>query len=384
MDRPQIRQTSRTVWLNNQLAIPPSQEVKEAHALYSDPFSLAPFSALRFLKEAEESIRKSISPHLPEIFHFIPHYPHITRILVAALLENHTHFQGRNHLILPSHDQQFFIDALCRRHGLGATYDWVTTTSEGRISEEQLIETLTPKTLLFSMSAAHGLTGIIQPIELVLRICKERKILLHLDISDILGRAPLPSELFEADILTFSSAALGGIGHIGGIFLQKPLERIFSSWFPPMPSGTLHLGTVAAMQIACKERASALPLFALHTKKLKKSLLAHLQSICPNLNILFSHGEHSLPNIFVAAFPEVPAESLAFFLHQQEVYPGLGYERFQPLSQVLQNCGISPFLCHSALHFSLTERNHEDQFVSLSQALGEGIQFLTPLTTHAL
>ncbi|WP_201456384.1 aminotransferase class V-fold PLP-dependent enzyme [Chlamydia sp. 17-3921] len=384
MEKPQIRKTPRTVWLNNQLAIPPSHEVIENYSIYADPFSLVPTSAVKFLKEAEESIRKSIGAKLPEIFHFVPHYPHIVKIIVAALLENQNFFQGRNHLILPSHDQQIFIDALCRRHGLGATYDWVTTTSEGRISEEQLVEALTPRTLLFSMSAAHGLTGVIQPLEKILKICKERKVLLHVDISDILGRASLPSEIFESDIITFSSMALGGIGHIGGMFLQKSLENIFSPWFPSSPSGVLNLASVAAMQTACKERASALPLFSLNTINLRNKLITNLQKTCPSIQILFSQIKNLLPNILVVALPDIPAESLTFFLHQQGIYPGLGYERFQPLSQVLQNCGVTPFLCHGALHFSLTERNKGEQFDILTKAIHDGIQFLNPLIAHSI
>ncbi|WP_100934265.1 aminotransferase class V-fold PLP-dependent enzyme [Candidatus Chlamydia corallus] len=379
MEKPQTRKTSRIFWLNNQLAIPPSERVKENYALHSDLFSLPPSSALKLIEKAEESVRKLVGLKDSHLFHFVPHFPHVVNIILAALVENQSLFQGRNHLILPSHDQQLLINGLCHHQGLGTTYDWATVNHEGRIVEEQLIEALSPRSLLFSLSAAHGLTGVIQSLDAILSLCKDRRILLHLDISDILGRVALTPEILDADIITFSSAALGGMGSIGGIFIRRSLERIFSSWFPSHPSASLCFSSVAAMQTACEERLSALPLFTFHTSNLRKKLVEELQKVLPSIQWLFSEVNNRLPNVVVAAIPDMPAESIVFHLHQQGIYPALGYERFQPLAQVLQNCGISPFLCHSALHFSLTERSKDLEFPILARALHDGIKHLTPL-----
>ncbi|CRH48262.1 cysteine desulfurase [Chlamydia trachomatis] len=91
-----------------------------------------------------------------------------------------------------------------------------------------------------------------------------------------------------------------------------------------------------------------------------------------------------LPNVAVFAIPGIPAESLGFFLSQKNIFVGLGYERFQPLSQILQSSGISPFLCHSALHVSFTERTPTTHFSALATALQEGISHLQPLVTQSL
>ncbi|WP_348663275.1 aminotransferase class V-fold PLP-dependent enzyme [Chlamydia vaughanii] len=377
MDRPKIRTSSRTVWLNNQQAIPPSVSVRESFETYADPFSLTPSSALKLLNETEGVVRKLVgcleSTHS---FHFLPHFPHATAIIVAALLENLTFFQGKNHLLVSSHEQQYIIDAICRRQGLGTTYDWVTINSSGRITPEQLIEALTSRTLLFSLSAANGMTGFIEPIEKLQPLCKDRGVVMHLDISDILGRAAITPEMVDADILTFSSAALGGIGNIGGMFVKKHLSRFFNLWLPVNSPGSLCLASVAAMKTACQERVSSFSSLILSSINLRNKLTKELQSASPDLQFLFPELENKLPNVMIAAIPDIPAESLAFFLHQQGIYPGIGYERFQPLSQVLQNCGVSPFLCHGALHFSFSERTKEEQFVTLGRVIREGITHL--------
>ncbi|SFZ99505.1 cysteine desulfurase [Chlamydia abortus] len=377
MDRSHIRTTSRVIWLNNQQAIPPSASVRGSFETYADPFSLIPSSAIKLLNETEEAVRKLVGcSKETHTFHFLPHFPHAVMIIVAALLENLTFFQGRNHLLISSHEQQYHIDAICRRQGLGTTYDWVTINSSGRLSPEQLTEALTPRTLLFSLSAANGMTGLIEPIETLQPLCQDRGVILHLDLSDILGRATVTPEMLHADILTFSSLALGGIGNIGGMFIKKSLSKFFDLWLPSNSPGTLCLGSVAAMKTACQERASSLSSLILQSVNLRSKLTKELQAACPDVQFLFPELENKLPNVMLAAIEDTPAESLAFFLHQQGIYPGLGYERFQPISQILQNCGVSPFLCHSTLHFSFTERTKDEQFTTLGHVIQEGIAHL--------
>lgn len=385
MDKPHLRTTSRTLWLNNQQAIPPSPEVREDFALYSDPFSLTPSSALRLLNDTEEIARKlvgcSASTHE---FRFIPHFPHATAIIVAALLENLSYFQGKSHLLVSSHEQQYIINAICHRQGLGATYDWLTVNSSGKLSSDKLIDALTPQTLLFSLSAANGMTGLIEPIHELLPLCQERGVVFHLDLCDILGRALITPEMRDADILTFSSISLGGIGNIGGMFIKKPLSRFFHLWLPREEPGPLCLATVSAMKTACQERLSSFSAFMLASINLRNQLTQALQATALDIQFLFPDLGNKLPNVLIATFPDLPAESLAFFLHQRGIYPGLGYERFPPLSQVLQNCGVSPFLCHEALHFSFTERTKASQFSMLSEAIQEGHKHLQSALTSSL
>ncbi|EPJ33413.1 cysteine desulfurase domain protein [Chlamydia psittaci 06-1683] len=86
MDRSHIRTTPRTIWLNNQQAIPPSTSVRESFETYADPFSLIPSSAIKLLNETEEAARKLVGcSKETHTFHFLPHFPHAVMIIVAAL-----------------------------------------------------------------------------------------------------------------------------------------------------------------------------------------------------------------------------------------------------------------------------------------------------------
>lgn len=384
MDGTKIHETRSFSWLNNQQAIPPSEMVKEAFQRYADVFSYsANTSILTLQAEAEASARKLTGCQEKAFtFHFILHYPNVTAIIVAALLENQNAFQGRNHLLVPSCEQQFIINALCRRQNLGTTYDWVTSKN-GRVKESDLAEALSPRTLLFSISAANGMTGFLEAIPELAALCKERGVIFHIDLSDILGRCALPAELYQADILTFSSQSLGGIGPSGAMFISPALIKYFSLWLPSNPQVPTCLSSLAAFSLACQERTTAFSSLVLSAISSRAALKQALSAI-PQVEFLLEDSAPRLPNVAVFAVPGIPAESLGFFLSQKNIFVGLGYERFQPLSQILQSSGISPFLCHSALHVSFTERTPTTHFSALATALQEGISHLQPLVTQSL
>lgn len=384
MDGTKIHETRSFSWLNNQQAIPPSEMVKEAFQRYADVFSYsANTSILTLQAEAEASARKLTGCQEKAFtFHFILHYPNVTAIIVAALLENQNAFQGRNHLLVPSCEQQFIINALCRRQNLGTTYDWVTSKN-GRVKESDLAEALSPRTLLFSISAANGMTGFLEAIPELAALCKERGVIFHIDLSDILGRCALPAELYQADILTFSSQSLGGIGPSGAMFISPALTKYFSLWLPSNPQVPTCLSSLAAFSLACQERTTAFSSLVLSAISSRAALKQALSAI-PQVEFLLEDSAPCLPNVAVFAIPGIPAESLGFFLSQKNIFVGLGYERFQPLSQILQSSGISPFLCHSALHVSFTERTPTTHFSALATALQEGISHLQPLVTQSL
>jgi Cysteine sulfinate desulfinase/cysteine desulfurase and related enzymes len=384
MDGTKIHEERTFVWLNNQQTIPPSEMVKEAFQRYANVFSCeVNTSALALQAEAEVSARKLTGCQEKDFtFHFVPYYPHIAAIIVAALLENQHAFQGRNHLLIPSCEQQWIINALCRRQNLGTTYDWVTSKT-GCVKETDLAEAVSPRTLLFSISAANGMTGLLEAIPELVTLCKERSIILHVDLSDILGRCALPTELYQADILTFSSQSLGGIGSSGAMFIKPSLTKYFSLWLPGTPPIPTCLSSLAAFSLACQERGASFSSLVLSAISSRAALKQSLAAI-PQVQFLLEDIDSRLPNVAVFAIPGIPAESLGFFLSQKNIFVGLGYERFQPLSQILQSSGISPFFCHSALHVSFTERTPATHFSALASALQEGISHLQPLITKSL
>lgn len=371
MGRTNIQKMSEIIWLNNQQAIPPSPTVQEAFLSQASSF---PWSLSYNAQKLEEAVRTLVNPSSHR-FHIIPHYPYVFTILTSILLENKTLFQGRDHLLLSSHEQQYIIDALTQSKN--STYDWVPLDRSGTVSHERLAEALSPRSLLFSLSAANGVTGLVEPIQELGNLCKERGVLFHLDISDILGRLQISPEILSADIITFSSRAIGGVSSIGAMFIHSKFSDLFAKWLPRTSSRTICNGALAAMHAACLERKKALTPLTLTSIHIKNTLQKEFKNI-PGAQFLFADAQHKLPNVMVAVIPNIPAESLSFFLNQQDIFVGMGEERFQPIAQILQASGISPFLCHSAIHLSCNEHTKSNSCAYLAQSINQGLVHLQP------
>lgn len=370
MERTNVHKTDELICFNHQQAIPPSHAVWEAYISHANHM---PTACKHTFHGVEEAVRKLI-PASSHRFHLLPYFPHALMILTSLLLNHRETFQGRNHLLLSSHEQQYVIDAFTQRRD--SSYDWVPIDRQGTISYERLSEALTSRTLLFSLSAANGMTGLLEPIQDIQSLCRERGVLLHLDLSDALGRVPLTPEILSADILTISSLAIGGMSSIGAMLIQPKLSDLLFKWFPA--SQPFFPRDLVAMRQACIERYDSLPSLALSSIRWKKNLQQTLQGAIPDIQFLLQEKTPRLPNIMICAIPNIPAESLAFFLEQHHICVSTGLGRFQPLSQVLQACGISPFLCHSALHLSCTESPSKEHIDRLVQTIRQGIDHLQP------
>ncbi|WP_213318036.1 aminotransferase class V-fold PLP-dependent enzyme [Chlamydiifrater volucris] len=376
------------IWLNNEVAKPPSEKTRQLATSLPDVFSLEEgLSVQELLEKSEKSVR-SLVPAAKESFHFsyiVPTSQGLTGIVSSLLLHSQL-FQGRSHFLVPSHDQQTLITSICRRHIEGASYDWIIPNKMGIITEESFIDSLSPKTLMVSLSLANGLTGVIQPLNFIKNICKERNILLHLDISHALGKILLDKEVFEADIITFSGLPLGSSGAIGGCFFRHHLNKILSPIFPDSQTllQNFPLGAVVSLANACKERSETLSSFALKTGSLNHQFCSTLSKELPEVQYLFKDASDRLPNVILAAFPDTPAEALAFLLQNSRICVAIGYENFQPLSQVLQSCGVPPLLCHSSIGFSLNETLSAADLVTIIKEIKKNIAHLKTITKGAL
>lgn len=370
MEWASIHKTPELIHFDQQQALLPSEAVQKA---FRDHVNHMPIAS-KVMRQEVENIARKLVPASSHYFYLIPYYPQIFMILSSLLLRHQENFQGRSHLLLASHEQQYIIDAFTQNKD--SSYDWVPIDRLGTISLERLAEALTPRTLLFSLSAANGMTGLVEPIQKIHTLCKERGVLLHLDISDALGRVPISQDMLAADILTFSSLAIGGMGSLGGMFIHPKLSDLLVKWLPS--SQPLFPRDLAAMQQACKERYDSLSSLALSAIQTKKLFQQTLKKEISNIQFLFHDHVVKIPNILIFAIPNIPAESLSFFLRQQNIFVSTGLGRFQPLAQILQACGVSPFLCHSAIHLSFIGTISPQIRTRFVHTLNQGVQHLQP------
>lgn len=115
---------------------------------------------------------------------------------------------GRHHFLASTVGEAPSVMAMTRLEEMGCHFQMVPVNSEGIVTPQALAETLTPRTALLSLSWGNGLTGIVQPIEQIAKLCEERGILLHVDATHVLGKGYFLFKESGIHFLTFSGGLL--------------------------------------------------------------------------------------------------------------------------------------------------------------------------------
>src|ERR1700743_279438 len=96
-----------------------------------------------------------------------------------------------NHIITAATEHKAILDT-CKKlekHGYRVTY--LPVQGDGLIDLDMLRESITDKTILISIMYANNEIGVIQPIEQIGTICRERGVLFHTDGVQAIGKVPV-------------------------------------------------------------------------------------------------------------------------------------------------------------------------------------------------
>lgn len=176
------------------------------------------------------------------------------------------------------------------------------------------LDAISDRTALVSLSLANGLTGAIQPLDEIVRRCRQHGALLHIEATYAIGKVPLFFDDLGADYLTFSGDRMHSIRGTAGLLVRKgrPL--------PTLQSGaTLDNAALSALSAAASQSLLYLDTMALECARLRDLL----ESLLPDAQVLGADALR-LPNVSCLAFAGVHPESLLYLLNRRGVYASQG------------------------------------------------------------
>ena len=289
------------------------------------------------------------------------------------------------HIITCKTEHKAVLDT-CRqleREGYEVTY--LAPESNGILDLDKLAAAMRSDTTVVSIMHVNNETGVIQDIEKIGEMCRERGIVFHVDATQSVGKLPIDLSKLKVDLMSFSGHKIYGPKGIGGLYVRrKPRVRIEAQMHGGghergMRSGTLPVHQIVGMgeayRIAREEMATEMP----RLLALKNRLWNGLKDI----EEVYLNGslEHSVPNILNVSFAYIEGESLMMALKDLAVSSGSACTSasLEP-SYVLRALGLNDELAHSSIRFSFGRFSTEEEVDYVIKLIKDSIGKLRELS----
>lgn len=355
--------SNKTLYFDHASAAPPSDQViGRMLPFFSDSFGspLSPHRAGQRLYPAMEGAYKALyallkAPLASTVILTSGGAEGINQIVQGVYIDQ-TRLTGKNHFLTTTCAEAAPLMAMRRLEKWGCLVETLTGGQDGLITEEALIQALTPRTALLSISWVNGLTGVIQPIAKLAQICKQRGVLLHVEASHALGRLSEGVEELGADFVTAEGSLLYGPKGTGLLWLRAPLSLspLISggSGQAGMRGGELFVPGLVGLGVAAQEAVESLDFFSTEVARLRNQFEEGVCEQLPFAKRLFCDVRRA-PQTSLITFAGIVNEALLLAANRQGLCASMGGGAFQQIARVVSSYGHSPYLSHGALSFSI-------------------------------
>ncbi|MEQ6434139.1 IscS subfamily cysteine desulfurase [Comamonas sp. w2-DMI] len=295
-------------------------------------------------------------------------------------------YQGKGkHLITVKTEHKAVLDTMreLERQGFEVTY--LHVKEDGLLDLDIFKAAIRPDTILVSVMAVNNEIGVIQDLNTIGSICREKGIIFHVDAAQATGKMPLDMQTMPIDLMSLASHKTYGPKGIGALYVRrKPRVRLEAQMHGGghergMRSGTLPthqiVGMGEAYRIAKEEMAKDLE----HAARLQKRLLDGLK----DMEQVFVNGdlEHRVPHNLNMSFNFVEGESLIMGIKGLAVSSGSACTSasLEP-SYVLRALGRSDELAHSSLRMTIGRFTTEEEIDTAIAAIRTNVAKLRELS----
>lgn len=270
------------------------------------------------------------------------------------------------HLITVKTEHKAVLDTMreLERQGFEVTY--LGVQENGLIDLEELKAAIRDDTILISVMWVNNEIGVVQDIPAIGEICRERKIVFHVDAAQACGKVPVDVEAAKIDLLSMSAHKVYGPKGIGALYVRrKPRVRLEAQIHGGghergFRSGTLPTHQIVGMGEAFRISKEELAQDTAHYLKLRDIFLKGIEGI----EEVYINGdlEHRAPNNLNVSFNFVEGESLIMAVKELAVSSGSACTSasLEP-SYVLRALGRNDELAHSSLRITFGRMTTEEE-----------------------
>jgi cysteine desulfurase len=260
----------------------------------------------------------------------------------------------RRHFVTTRIEHKSVLDTARALEAAGCTVTYVACDSHGIVPPDSVAKAIGPGTGLVSVMHVNNETGAVQDVAALASICRERRVALHVDAAQSVGKVPLDLRGLGVDLCSLTAHKACGPKGVGALYL-RPGMRLTPQLHGGEQQNALRPGTLPTHQIVGMAKAYELADPAADAPRinaLREQLWRGLEAIeGVRLN---GDPERTAPHILNVAFPGVDGESLRCSLREIAVSAGSACTSDSPdASHVLTTMGLSDAVAMSSIRFSM-------------------------------
>ncbi len=267
----------------------------------------------------------------------------------------------------------------------------INPTDTGEISLSKLEKMINEKTKVISIIYVHNETGVIQPINDIIKIVREKEVLLnkkifiHIDGVQAIGKIDLDISKMDIDSLSISGHKFGAPKGVGLLYLKNEKDVIIKGGGQErgIRPGTENLFSIDALSNClenCVNKISSNQekltiLMDLIIEEVRKFDVSTIPKDRKLSDIRF------VPNIVSLTAPPIPGEVLARVLNQKGYMISTGSacsSNKKSDTKGILSMGITKDEGFSSFRVSIGEKTTKEEIISFIQVLKETIAELKP------
>ena len=270
------------------------------------------------------------------------------------------------HVITVKTEHKAVLDTTRELERVGFEVTYLDVEANGLLDLKKLEAAMREDTVLVSVMHVNNVIGVIQDIATIGEMCRERKIVFHVDAAQSAGKVVIDMQQLKVDLMSFSAHKIYGPKGIGALYVRrKPRIRLEAQMHGGghergMRSGTLPVHQIVGMGEAFRIAKEDLQKDHEHNMALRERLWNGIK----DMEEVYINGDldQRVAGNLNVSFNFVEGESLIMALKDLAVSSGSACTSasLEP-SYVLRALGRNDELAHSSIRFSFGRFTTEEE-----------------------
>ena len=372
------------IYLDNAATTKPRKEVIEEmirvmNNEYANPDAIHEYAhkTLLNMKNQKEKMARLLGLNSKEIY-FTAGGSDGNNIIIQGIVEANS--RNKKHLITTKIEHSSVYEIFRNYEKEGYEVDYLDVSEYGEVDVEQLERLIREDTILVSIIAVNSEIGIIQDLEKISKIIKNKnkEAYFHTDFVQGLGHTKVDFSKLEIDAITITSHKINGPKGIGAIYINKNVKIKEIMYGTNKENGIIKrtlpteliFGFIKAIEIAYNNYEKEVK----SIYELKKYFIEQLKKNIDKIRInSLLELEKSTPTILNVSFGGVKGEVLTSFLGMYEIYVSTGSacSSRRGNSRIIESLGVPNEQVEGAIRFSFSIDNTVEEVDIVIQKLIE-------------